>query len=213
MTSLPGRRPRSRSFSVTWRFVARWQPRLRTKRLTATGKQRTSNAQRRTPNLEPREMERAMDTDYDLEERLLEYSARIIRLVERLPNTRAGNHLAGQLLRSGTSPLPNHGETQAAVYGVPALAGQTQIHHGSPSVSSSFQGTAPGRLKPELHTLQPARVCYSAWCSLVPLWNAKGCAFPTSPSAIPKGLCPPAQGCARRATLGEGPAQRLQIGR
>src|SRR3974390_2399407 len=56
----------------------------------------------------------AMNTKYDLEERLLEYSARIIRLVERLPNTRAGNHVAGQLLRSGTSPLPNHGEAQAA---------------------------------------------------------------------------------------------------
>ena len=55
-----------------------------------------------------------MKTDYDLEERLLEYSARIIRLVERLPATRAGNHIAGQLLRSGTSPLPNHGEAQAA---------------------------------------------------------------------------------------------------
>lgn len=51
---------------------------------------------------------------YDLEERLLEYSARIIRLVELLPNTRAGNHIAGQLLRSGTSPYPNHGEAQAA---------------------------------------------------------------------------------------------------
>jgi four helix bundle protein len=55
-----------------------------------------------------------MDTVYDLEERLLEYSARIIRLVERLPGTRAGNHVAGQLLRSGTSALPNHGEAQAA---------------------------------------------------------------------------------------------------
>ena len=51
---------------------------------------------------------------YDLEERLLEYSVRIIRLVERLPNTKAGNHVAGQLLRSGTSPYPNHGEAQAA---------------------------------------------------------------------------------------------------
>src|ERR1039458_4445968 len=59
-------------------------------------------------------MDVAMNTDYDLEERLLEYSARIIRLVERLPNTRAGNHVAGQLLRSDTSPLPNHGEPQAA---------------------------------------------------------------------------------------------------
>jgi four helix bundle protein len=51
---------------------------------------------------------------YDLEERLLEYAARIIRLVEKLPDSRAGNHIAGQLLRSGTSPLPNHGEAQAA---------------------------------------------------------------------------------------------------
>ena len=55
-----------------------------------------------------------MNTSYDLEERLLEYSARIIRLVEKLPNNRSGNHIAGQLLRSGTSPLPNHGEAQAA---------------------------------------------------------------------------------------------------
>src|SRR2546427_5595158 len=55
-----------------------------------------------------------MKEKYDLEERLLEYAARIIRLIERLPNTRAGNHVAGQLVRSGTSPLPNHGEAQAA---------------------------------------------------------------------------------------------------
>jgi four helix bundle protein len=38
----------------------------------------------------------------------------IVRLTERLPRTRAGNHIAGQLLRAGTSPLPNHGEAQAA---------------------------------------------------------------------------------------------------
>jgi len=55
-----------------------------------------------------------MGTRYDLEERLLEYAAQVIRLVERLPSTRAGNHVAGQLLRSGTSALPNHGEAQAA---------------------------------------------------------------------------------------------------
>ena len=51
---------------------------------------------------------------YDLEERLLEFSVRIIKIVEQLPNTRTGNHVAGQLLRSGTSPYPNHGEAQAA---------------------------------------------------------------------------------------------------
>ena len=51
---------------------------------------------------------------YDLEDRLLKYSVRIIKIVEQLPNTKAGNHVAGQLLRSGTSPYPNHGEAQAA---------------------------------------------------------------------------------------------------
>ena len=55
-----------------------------------------------------------MEKRYDLEERLLEYAARIIRLVEKLPNTRVGNHVASQMLRSGTSPLPNHGEAQSA---------------------------------------------------------------------------------------------------
>ena len=51
---------------------------------------------------------------YDLEERLLEYSVRVVRLIEKLPNTRAGNHVAGQLLRAGTSALPNHGEAEGA---------------------------------------------------------------------------------------------------
>jgi len=55
-----------------------------------------------------------MKQRYDLEERLLEYAARIIGWVEKLPDTRAGNHVAGQLLPSGTSALPNHGEAQAA---------------------------------------------------------------------------------------------------
>ncbi len=51
---------------------------------------------------------------YDLEERLLEYSVQIVKIVEQLPNTRVGNHIANQLLRSGTSPYPNHGEAQSA---------------------------------------------------------------------------------------------------
>ena len=38
----------------------------------------------------------------------------MILLSEKLPKTRAGNHVAGQILRSGTSPYPNHGEAQAA---------------------------------------------------------------------------------------------------
>ena len=51
---------------------------------------------------------------YDIEERLLACSVTIIKLVEQLPSSRTGNHVAGQLLRSGTSPNPNHGEAQAA---------------------------------------------------------------------------------------------------
>lgn len=51
---------------------------------------------------------------YDLEQGLLRHSVKIIKIIERLPNTKAGNHIAGQLLRSGTSPYPNHGEAQAA---------------------------------------------------------------------------------------------------
>ena len=52
--------------------------------------------------------------DYDLEQRLLDYAVRVVRIIERLPNTRAGNHAAGQLLSCGTSPYANHGEAQAA---------------------------------------------------------------------------------------------------
>ena len=51
---------------------------------------------------------------YDLEERLLEYAARIIRLSEHITRSPAGQHIALQVLRSGTSPLPSHGEAQAA---------------------------------------------------------------------------------------------------
>jgi four helix bundle protein len=51
---------------------------------------------------------------YDLEDRLLEYSVQIIKVVDQVPSTRTGNHVAGQLLRAGTSAYPNHGEAQAA---------------------------------------------------------------------------------------------------
>jgi four helix bundle protein len=49
---------------------------------------------------------------YDLEERLLNFAVVVIDISESLPNTRAGNHIAGQILRSGTSPYGNHGEAQ-----------------------------------------------------------------------------------------------------
>ena len=49
-----------------------------------------------------------------LEERLIEFAVRIIKLSARLPKTPAGRHIAGQILRSGTSPAPNYGEARGA---------------------------------------------------------------------------------------------------
>lgn len=53
-------------------------------------------------------------TKFNLEERLLEFAARIIRVSESLKRSRAGNHIADQLLRSGTSPFGHHGEAEGA---------------------------------------------------------------------------------------------------
>jgi four helix bundle protein len=49
-----------------------------------------------------------------LEDRLIEFAVRIIRLAARLPRTPAGKHVSGQILRSGTSPAPNYGEARGA---------------------------------------------------------------------------------------------------
>ncbi len=51
---------------------------------------------------------------YDLEERLLEFSVRIVRVSESVERTRSGLHIADQLLRAGTSPYGNHGEAEGA---------------------------------------------------------------------------------------------------
>ena len=50
----------------------------------------------------------------DLEDRLSDFAARVGKLVEALPDTRLGRHVAGQLVRSGTSPAPNYAEACAA---------------------------------------------------------------------------------------------------
>ncbi len=51
---------------------------------------------------------------YDLKDRLVDFTCRMIDVVEALPNTRAGNYIAGQLVRSCHSPTFNYGEVQAA---------------------------------------------------------------------------------------------------
>ncbi|MBT3932690.1 MAG: four helix bundle protein [Bacteroidetes bacterium] len=50
----------------------------------------------------------------DLEERLIDFAVEIIYYIEVIPNTKAGNHLGGQLLRSGTSPALNYSEARSA---------------------------------------------------------------------------------------------------
>ncbi len=51
---------------------------------------------------------------FDLEDRLIDFAVRIIGVAESLPKTKVGNHIAGQLIRCGTSPAPNYGEAQSA---------------------------------------------------------------------------------------------------
>lgn len=50
----------------------------------------------------------------EIEERLIDFAVRIIKLTSRLPKTAAGRHIAGQVLKSGTSPAPNYGEARSA---------------------------------------------------------------------------------------------------
>src|SRR6185436_9820447 len=51
---------------------------------------------------------------FDLEERLLEFAVRVIRVTESMSRSRAANHVGDQLLRAGTSPYGNHGEVEGA---------------------------------------------------------------------------------------------------
>ena len=51
---------------------------------------------------------------YDLEERLIDFAVRIIKIAESLPKTKVGKHVSGQIIRCGTSPAPNYGEAQSA---------------------------------------------------------------------------------------------------
>ena len=50
----------------------------------------------------------------DIQERLIKFGVAIIGLISRLPKTEAGRHVAGQLIRCGTSPAPNYGEARGA---------------------------------------------------------------------------------------------------
>jgi four helix bundle protein len=53
-------------------------------------------------------------TRIELEQRLIQFAVKIIRIAEKLPLTRAGNRLSDQIIRSGTSSALNYGEAQSA---------------------------------------------------------------------------------------------------
>ena len=54
------------------------------------------------------------ETKFDLEDRLLEFAVRIIRVTESMHRSRAGAYVADQLLRAGSSPYGHHGEAESA---------------------------------------------------------------------------------------------------
>ncbi|MBI4944978.1 MAG: four helix bundle protein [Bacteroidetes bacterium] len=51
---------------------------------------------------------------FDIEDRLIDFTVMIADVVETLPNTKAANHIGGQMIRSGSSPSLNYGEAQEA---------------------------------------------------------------------------------------------------
>src|SRR3712207_637357 len=50
----------------------------------------------------------------DIEDRFIDFAVRVGNVVDALPDTRLGRHIAGQLVRCGTSPAPNYAEARAA---------------------------------------------------------------------------------------------------
>lgn len=51
---------------------------------------------------------------FDLEDRLIEFAVSIINISNTLSQNYAGQHLAKQIIRSGTSPGLHYGEAQSA---------------------------------------------------------------------------------------------------
>jgi four helix bundle protein len=50
----------------------------------------------------------------NIEERLIDFAVRVIRVCDSLPKTYSGRHIHKQLIRSSTSPAPNYAEARGA---------------------------------------------------------------------------------------------------
>jgi four helix bundle protein len=53
-------------------------------------------------------------TPHELEDRLIDFAVLIVDITEKMPKSYAARYYAQQLLRSGSSPALNYGETRAA---------------------------------------------------------------------------------------------------
>ena len=53
-------------------------------------------------------------TAIELSDRLWRFAARVAKVVDALPDTRTGRHVAGQLIRCGTAAGPNYDEGRVA---------------------------------------------------------------------------------------------------
>jgi len=56
----------------------------------------------------------AVVTSDDVADRLMSFGVRAGKVVDALPDTRLGRHIAGQLVRCATSPIPNYEKSRAA---------------------------------------------------------------------------------------------------
>ena len=52
-------------------------------------------------------------TPQELSERLWQFAVRIAKVVDALPDTRVGRHVAGQIVRSGIAAAPNYDEARS----------------------------------------------------------------------------------------------------
>src|ERR1700683_438641 len=52
-------------------------------------------------------------TPQELSDRLWQFAARIAKVVDALPDTRVGRHVAGQMVRSGIAAAPNYDEARS----------------------------------------------------------------------------------------------------
>jgi len=55
-----------------------------------------------------------MARKYDLEDRLIDFSSNVIKLVEALPSSKSASYIAKQMIRCGVAPSLLYGEAQGA---------------------------------------------------------------------------------------------------